>query len=129
MSTYTQILYHIVFSTINREVCLSEARRPDLYRYVLGIIKNNHTQLYRINGTEDHVHLLSRLHPRVSLADFVKDIKVGTSNWIKQKKLFLRFSHWQEGYGAFTLSIREKDAVIEYIKNQEEHHKEGSISG
>jgi len=93
MSTYTQILYHIVFSTMNREACLSEERRPDLYRYVWGIIKNNHTHLYRINGTEDHVHILSGLHPSVSLADFVKDIKVGTSNWIKQKKLFLRFSH------------------------------------
>jgi len=127
VSTFTQILYHIVFSTKDREKCLSEDRRPDLYRYVWGIVKNNNTHLYRINGTEDHVHILSGLHPSVSLADFVKDIKLGGSGWIKQQRVFPRFSHWQEGYGAFTLSIREKNAVIEYIKNQEEHHKKLSF--
>ncbi len=73
------------------------------------------------------MHILSGLHPSVSLADFVKDIKVGGSAWIKQQRVFPRFSHWQEGYGAFTLSIREKNAVIEYIKNQEEHHKKLSF--
>ena len=57
----------------------------------------------------------------------MKDIKVGASSWIKHEKIFPRFSHWQEGYGAFTLSIREKDTVIEYIKNQEEHHRKVSF--
>ena len=73
------------------------------------------------------MHILSGLHPTVSLADFVKDIKVAGSGWIKRQRLFPRFSHWQEGYGAFTLSIAEKNAVIEYIKNQQEHHKKLSF--
>jgi REP-associated tyrosine transposase len=93
----------------------------------LGHHKNNNTHLYRINGTADHLHILSSLHPSVCLADFVKDIKLGSSSWIKKERLFPKFSRWQEGYGAFTLSINEKGAVIKYIKNQQEHHRKTSF--
>lgn len=123
MSTYTQILYHIVFSTKNRDRCLSQEKRADLHRYIWGVIKNKNTHLYRINGVEDHIHILSGLHPTICLADFVKDLKISSAGWIKQNRVFPRFSHWQEGYGAFTLSIKERDALIEYIKGQEEHHR------
>jgi putative transposase len=127
MSTYTQILYHIVFSTKDRTPCLTAEKRPDLFRYVWGIVKNRDTHLYRVNATDDHVHILSGLHPSVALADFGKDIKLGASGWIKEERAFPQFTYWQEGYGAFTLSIKEKDAVIEYIKNQEEHHQRVSF--
>ena len=63
----------------------------------------------------------------VALADLIKDIKVASSQWIKEEKAFPRFSHWQDGYGAFTVSHNDKDAVIEYIKNQEEHHRQVSF--
>lgn len=118
MSTYTQILYHIVFSTKNRERTLSADRRPELYKYIWGVIQLKNSHLYRINGVEDHFHILSSLHPSVALSDFVKDIKLASSSWIKNHRVFPRFTHWQEGYGAFTLSIKEKDALIEYIKGQ-----------
>lgn len=79
--------------------------------------------LYRINGVEDHIHILSDLHPTVSLADFVKDIKVSSSIWMKESGKFPAFVGWQEGYGAFTYSIRERDMIINYIRKQKEHHK------
>ena len=79
MSTYTQVYYHIVFSTKNRERHLVEDRREDLFRYVWGIIKNKKSHLYRINGVDDHVHVVTSLHPTVCLSDMVKDIKTGTS--------------------------------------------------
>jgi REP element-mobilizing transposase RayT len=123
MSTHTAISYHIVFSTKNRTPVLKPDRREDLFRYIWGIIKNRHGHLYRINGVEDHVHILSSLHPTVRLADFVKDIKTGSAQWIKENSVFNKFSHWQEGYAAFTCSKRDIDDLIEYIKRQEEHHR------
>ncbi len=71
----------------------------------------------------DHVHIFSDLHSSTSLSDYVKNIKVASSIWMKESKLFPEFKGWQDGYGAFTYSIKEKDRVIEYIKNQKEHHK------
>jgi REP element-mobilizing transposase RayT len=123
MSTYTQILYQIVFSTRNREQTLTKGKRDELFKYMSGIIFNKKCHLYRINGVEDHLHILTHLHPSVSLSDLVKDIKVASAEHIKKSELFLNFRGWQNGYGAFTYSTKEKDVLIEYIKNQEEHHR------
>ena len=127
MSTFTQICYHVVFSTKDREPVLLAENREQLFRYTWGILKNKDCHLDRIGGVEDHVHILTGLHPMIALAELVKDIKTGTSKWIKENAVFPGFTHWQDGYGAFTVSYSDKDAVIEYIKNQPEHHKRVSF--
>jgi putative transposase len=127
MSTHTAISCHIVFSTKNREPVLKRDCREDLFRYIWGIIKNHHSHLYRINGVEDHLHILSSLHPTVSLADFVKEVKTGSALWIKHNSVFKSFRHWQEGYAALTCSSRDIDNLIEYIKGQEEHHRKTTL--
>lgn len=75
----------------------------------------------------DHLHIFSDLHPSISLSDYVKDIKLASSDWMKKQEKFSGFTGWQNGYGAFTYSIREKDMIIEYVKNQKEHHKNESF--
>jgi len=76
---------------------------------------------------EDHLHIVTHLHPTVALSDLIKDIKVASSLKIKEAGWFKHFRSWQEGYGGFTYSIKEKDRLIEYVKNQEEHHKKISF--
>jgi REP element-mobilizing transposase RayT len=129
MSTFTQIYYHIVFSTKNREPVLRADGREELFRYIWGIIRNKNSHLYRINAVEDHWHTLSSLHPSVALADFIKDIKVASNGWIKEQLLFPHFNGWQDGYGAFTASHADKDRLIEYMNNQQEHHRKETFFG
>jgi len=124
VSTYTQIYYHIVFSTKERVRALTADSREKLFRYIWGILKNKNCHLYRINGVEDHLHILVGLHPTVCLAELVKDVKTGASKWIKENGVFPAFTCWQDGYGAFTVAHGDKDAVIQYIKNQQEHHQQ-----
>jgi putative transposase len=123
MSTYTQLFYHIVFSTKNRERVITSQNRKMLLKYIWGIIKNKKSHLYRINAIEDHIHILTHIHPSIALSDFVKTIKISSSVWIKENNVFQDFQHWQDGYGAFTCSINDKTRLIEYIVKQEEHHK------
>jgi|SRR5690554_1203245 len=123
MSTYTQILYHIIFSTKNRSRSLDSENRDVLFKYISGILKNKKCHLYRINGVEDHIHLLTDLPPTISLSSLVKDIKLASTDYIKKNKLFKAFNGWQDGYGAFTYSFKEKDILINYIMNQEKHHQ------
>ena len=123
MRTYTQILYQIVYSTKYREKTLEAENRKELYKYIWGILNNNKCYLYQIGGIEDHIHIITHLHPSVALADLVKDIKLASSDYIKNKKLFPNFNGWQDGYAAFTYSIDTKENLINYVKNQEEHHK------
>ncbi len=123
MSTYTQILYQIVFGTKRREKTMINPNRQELFKYINGILKQKNCHVYRINGVEDHLHIVTHIHPSLSLASLVKDIKLASSDYIKKTELFPKFSGWQEGYGAFTYSTKEKDRLINYVKNQEEHHK------
>jgi len=122
MSTYTQILYQIVFSTRKRETTLSAYSREEIFKYMSGVLENKKCHLYRIGGVSDHLHILTHIHPTVSLASLVKDIKLASTEHIKNKNLFPDFSGWQEGYAAFTYAFKDKNRLIEYIKNQEAHH-------
>lgn len=123
MGTYRQIYYQLVFGTKNRQPTIAKEYDVELYKYIYGIIKNKKCKLYRINGIEDHIHIFSDLHPSICLSDYVKDIKVASSLWMKECGKFPAFNGWQDGYGAFTYSIRERDMIINYIKKQKEHHK------
>jgi putative transposase len=123
MSSFKQIYYQIVFGTKYRKPTIAEAHCEELYKYIWGIIQNKKCKLYRINGVDDHIHIFCDLHPTVALADLVKDIKVASNLWMKESGKFPDFIGWQDGYGAFTYNIRERDMIINYVKNQKEHHQ------
>ncbi|MBK7428100.1 MAG: IS200/IS605 family transposase [Saprospiraceae bacterium] len=123
MSTFTQILYQIIYSTKNREPVLLQPHRSRIFSYMAGIIQNKNCHVYIINGVEDHIHIVTSLHPGISLSNFVKDLKIGTSYFIKNENLIPNFHGWQEGYGGFTYSRNDRQNLIDYVKGQEEHHK------
>jgi REP element-mobilizing transposase RayT len=123
MSAYRQILYHIVFRTKKSAKTINQENAKELYKYIYGVIKHQNCVLYRINGMEDHIHILSDLHPSVALADYIKNIKVSSSKWMKVSGLFPEFKGWGIKYCALTYSYKEKQIIINYIKRQQEHHK------
>ncbi|MDR1416200.1 MAG: IS200/IS605 family transposase [Prevotellaceae bacterium] len=123
MNSHRQILYHIVFCTHNRQNTIPVAHHEDLYKYIWGIIKERKGVLYRINGTENHIHILSDLHPTVALSDYIKEIKTATNHWMKQTGNYPDFTSWAEGSCALTYAYRDKDIIINYIKNQKKHHQ------
>ncbi len=123
MSTYTQVIYQIVFGTKHRHKTLEKPHRDQLFKYITGLLQKKQCHLYQIGGVEDHIHILTDLHPTIALSSLVKDIKMATTDYIKREKVFPQFNGWQNGYGAFTYSIREKDRLIEYVKRQEQHHR------
>jgi len=125
--SYVKLLYHIVIKTKGREPVLSIEHSDDLYRCIWNIVKNKNSVLYRVNGTEDHVHLLISLHQSIALADFMRELKAKTSKILKSTKGYENFVSWSEGYAALTYSEKDKDMIINYIKKQREHHKQFSF--
>jgi len=123
MSSYRQLLYHIIFRTKDSKPTLSRDWAEELYSYFGGIIRNKNSQLYQINGVANHLHILTDIHPSLALSDFVREMKVSSSVWIKEKTICSSFSGWAEGYGSFTCSYMDLGRLIDYVKNQEEHHK------
>jgi len=123
MATYTQILYHIVYGTKDHQTTLDIECHDDLCRYTAGILRNKNCVVYKAGGHVDHFHILTSLHPPLALVNLVKDIKLAASAWIKDEKVFPHFGGWQDGYGAFTCSWKDKDRISNYIENQREHHR------
>ena len=121
-STYLDLNYHIVFSTKYRMPLISSGWRSDLHRYMGGTVKGLGGVPIRINGINDHVHLLIGLRASHCLSDFVRELKKASSSWAKQHQGYDKFA-WQKGYAAFTVSASAKGSVSVYISRQEEHHK------
>lgn len=97
--------------------------RKRVFGYLWGILKEKQCRLYRMNGVDDHLHFLTSLHPTLDLASLVREMKTSSTPWIKREKLIPDFPGWQDEYAAFTKSHQDVAEVIEYIKNQEEHHR------
>jgi putative transposase len=129
MSTYTQLIYHIVFSTKHREPTLIKDHRLRLFAYIHHLLTNKKCHLYRINGVEDHLHILTHIPPTIAIASLIKNIKLASDHLIKEEEIFPDFQGWQDGYGAFSESIKAKERLMNYIKNQEEHHRTVSFVG
>jgi putative transposase len=123
MHTYTKIIYHVMFHTKNNRKTIKKAWRENLQKYIFGILNNKKCFCYQIGGTEDHIHLAFALHPSVSLADLIHDVKIFSSRYIKDELRSPDFEGWQSGYAAITHSEESLKALIEYIAGQEEHHQ------
>jgi REP element-mobilizing transposase RayT len=87
MSSYRQLLYHNVFRTKDSLPTINQDHADELYAYITGIIRNKNSHLYRINGVENHLHIISDLHPSIALADFIREIKASSSSWMKSSGL------------------------------------------
>jgi putative transposase len=126
-NTYTQLTIHVVFAVKYRDDIIPKIHRTELFKYITGIISNKNHKPLGINGVGDHVHILFGLNPTVALSDIVRDIKNNSSKFINEKRWLPGHFEWQAGYGGFSYSRSQRSDVINYIDNQEEHHKKNSF--
>src|SRR5690348_3510465 len=102
--TYTNLLYHIVFSTKNRQPLIAETLRDDLHAYLGGIVREHLGIALNVGGMPDHVHILAKLKPKLAVSDVVRDIKAGSSKWVNENRRTNRKFGWQDGFTAFSVS-------------------------
>lgn len=119
----SRVLTHLVFSTKHRAPCLTPAIQAELRPYLAGVLDNIECPSLQVGGVEDHVHLFFGLSRTRTIADVVETVKTSSSKWIKSKGAAFTGFHWQSGYGAFSVSQSDADAVVAYIRNQAEHHR------
>jgi REP element-mobilizing transposase RayT len=119
--SYTNLLYHIVYATKERSPLITNALRLKLHEYLGGTVRGLGGIALEINGTADHVHLLVKLKPTISVSEFLQKLKANSSRWANQ--ITNRRFAWQSRYGAFTVSESQVGRVRAYVRNQEEHHR------
>jgi putative transposase len=125
--SYTNLLYHIVFSTKGRRPLITSEYELLLYDYIGGTIRGVGGISLELNGTEDHVHLLAKLRPDRALSDVLRDLKANATGWMHDVFPALQDFSWQRGYGAFTVSQSNVEEVRHYIARQKEHHAKFSF--
>ena len=122
-NTYTQCYFQLVFAVKNREALIKKSWKNELEKYITGIVQNHKHKLLAISAMPDHIHIFIGYHLNQSIPDLVEEIKTSSNAWIKMGN-FSKFKfEWQKGYGAFTYSHSQIDAVVKYIMNQEIHHR------
>lgn len=126
-STFTNLLYHIVYSTRYRRETVAPAWQSDLYAYIGGIIRERDGIPLEIGGMPDHIHILAKLSPRRAIMDVLRDVKAGSSKWVNDRRLTPDRFEWQTGYGAFSVSQSQVMVVRSYIRHQEQHHRKTSF--
>ena len=126
-NTYTQIYIQTVFTVQNKLSLVRSEWKEELHKYITGIVQNNRHKLLAINGTPDHMHLFIEMKPHQSLSDLMQDVKGDSSKWVHKKGFVKGLFEWQPGFGGFSYSFSQIDAVIKYINNQELHHKTKSF--
>jgi len=122
MSSYTQLLTHFVFSTKDRTPSITSDLRDDLYAYIVGILHGQNASCIEIGGICDHLHILARLHQDSAPSELMRVVKSNSSKWANERPNRRERFEWQTGFGAFTVSTSAKDAVAQYIREQEQHH-------
>jgi len=125
-STHLSLHYHLVFSTKERRPWIVSDWRDRLHAYLGGIVRGEGGVALAVGGTADHAHLLVRLRAIHRLADVVKHVKADSSRWVHEALSFTPFA-WQEGYGAFTVSLAETGRLQRYIADQDVHHRTRSF--
>ncbi|MBX7105243.1 MAG: IS200/IS605 family transposase [Gemmataceae bacterium] len=125
--SHARVLVHLVFSTKYRQRCLTSTVGTELHSYMAATLTNNNCPSLRVGGVEDHVHALFGMSRTHSLAEIVELMKTASSKWIKTRGREFDQFHWQNGYGAFSVSSSRADEVIRYIEHQPEHHRAQSF--
>jgi len=119
----SSVIIHLVFSTKNHRPVIAGPAASEIHPYLIGILNNLGCPSIQTGGVADHVHLLFRLSRTRTIAEVVEIVKSNSSKWIKTKGSRYSTFHWQLGYGSFSIGKSEMKSLIEYIKNQPEHHK------
>ncbi len=122
-NTYTQIHIHCVFAVKHRKAMIDSAFKEELYEYITGIVQQRGHKMLAIGGTSNHIHIFLGLNVDESVSDLMQAVKRNSSLWINQNHKTQNRFEWQKGYGAFSYSKSHVNAVINYIKRQEEHHR------
>lgn len=120
---HISLLVHFIWSTAGREPWIGDDWREPLHAYLGGIARNKSARLLAAGGMYDHIHLYVSLPSIVTIAEFVNAMKSNSSRWVHQEFPNRRAFAWQEGYGAFSVSKSQESNVIDYINNQEAHHR------
>ena len=128
VSAYHQLYYHFIWGTYERQKMIDERIEKVLKKLIKDKVNEKKSELICFGCTDDHVHLLVRLHPAVSISEIIGEVK-GYSSYVIANQIQLENDfRWQGGFGALSVSRNDIPRLIVYIENQKEHHNNENLN-
>ncbi len=124
---YYRLFYHIVWGTKNRESLIQTDFETSLHKVIVAKAKELGASVYAVGGIEDHIHLVTTVPPRIALSDFIGQVKGNSSHFVNHELSLTYDFKWQAEYGVVSFGGKQLDMVVKYVKNQRQHHSEGTI--
>jgi putative transposase len=124
---YTELYVHLIWATWDRLPVLTTDIEGGIYAAMAAKCLEMGCDPLEIGGVADHVHVLVKLNPAISISDLVKEIKGSSSHLVTHMIRPNEFFKWQGAYRAFTLRKSEVEKVQTYIRNQKTHHATGIV--
>ena len=121
-----RLYYHLVWATKERQPLITSEREEKLYSYIISKADELGTIIHAIDGIENHIHLVASIPPKISISDFVQKIKGSSTHYINHLSSGEDMFGWQRGYGVFSLGRKQLEQAVIYVKNQKEHHLNGT---
>lgn len=124
---YYRLFYHIIWGTKNREPLIQVEFETSLHNVIAAKAKDLGAMVYAVGGLEDHIHLAATVPPRIALSDFIGQVKGNSSHFVNHELSLSYQFGWQAEYGLVSFGGKQLDTVVKYVKNQRQHHFEGTI--
>jgi putative transposase len=121
--TFSQIYLQFVFAVQGRQSLIPQEHKEELHKYITSLVQARNCRMLAVHCMPDHLHLFAGIRPAVYLPDLVKEVKVQSNEFIKEKGWTNGVFCWQEGYGVFSYGHSQLDRVCKYVLNQEAHHR------
>lgn len=121
--SYNKILIHFIWETPNKEKILSREVRKMISNFLYHYCKDKGIYMMINFVNADHVHALVDLPTNMSAEECIKLLKGASSFYINKERITSFKFSWAKGYGAFSVSASQINKIVNYIKNQEEHHR------
>ncbi len=125
---FTQLYYHLIWATKKREPLITNLVEPTLFGFIRSKAIGLSGIVYALNGTSDHIHLVTSIPVTVPIPKYIGQIKGSSSKRINQTALCSGCFSWQTSYSIFTISKFHLPVIISYVENQKKHHEEGTLT-
>ena len=124
---YTQLYYHIVWATKNREPLITPQAEPVLYDFLRSKAIGLGAIVFALNGWNDHVHLVVSIPAKMAVAKFIGQVKAVTTTRFNKSGHPQAPIYWQSEYAAFTTDKKRLPYHISYVDKQKQHHRSGDL--
>ena len=126
-NVYSEIHFHVTWHTKRNDPVIVDDIERQLHQYVRRrIAEAEEITLHAVGGVADHLHLAVTVAPALNISEWIGQLKGASAHYINHRVANRKILEWQTGYGVVSFGTKDLPWVVDYIRNQKQHHARGA---